>query len=1116
MDVVGWLRSMGLGHYEGAFRAHDIDGEVLPDLTTEDLIGLGVTSIGHRRKLLAAIAALREGSSASSRHTRLNAALSSHDAERRQLTVMFCDLVGSTALSVRLDVEELREIISCYHRRCGEVIAEAGGFVARYLGDGVLAYFGYPHAHENDAERAVRAGLALVDAVAKLDDSKGTALRVRVGIATGLVVVRDVLSDGTAQEQAVIGETPNLAARLQSVAEPDAVVISGNTYRLLGQLFEYRALGSVAVKGFKEPVSVWQVIGVSAVDNRFEALRAITTPLVGRDEEIDLLMRRWEQAKAGEGCIVLVAGESGIGKSRIAQTVVERLGGEPHTRLRYFCSPNHQDSALYPAITQFERAARLRREDTVEQRLDKIEAVLAQATDDPSHAVPLVASLLSIPIGDRYPRLSLNPQKQKEKTLKVLLAQIEGLAAHQPVLIVVEDAHWSDPTSQELFDLLIDRVSNLPVLVIVTFRPEFAPPWVGRPHVTLLTLNRLPPRRRAEMMAHVTGGKVLPPEIAEQIIDRTDGIPLFIEELTKAVIESGVLTDAGDCYTMAGPLPPPAIPTTLNASLLARLDRLAPVREVAQIGAAIGRQFSHELISAVAPIPQQQLNDALDQLVSTELIFRRGSPPDAEYTFKHALVQDAAYSTLLRSRRQQLHGRITNALEDRFPEIVEAHPDALARHCTEAGLADKAIEYWLKAGQQAISRGAMTEAVAQLRKGLNLVSRAPDGEASQERELSLQVALGHALTAAKGYAASEAGEAFARARQLCEQLNRPSQLARVLGGQFAFRLVRGELNEAEHHAEQMRRLGERSGNKKWKAAGSAASGCVCCYLGKFSDARAHYENWLNLWNPTYRTVASTPEDYYVQGIIHLSRTLLCLGYVDQARLRRDEALVEARRLSPYTLVSALCLACYGDWAIGGVDAAHTMLQSAEEILTLSREQGFPLWFGVGNIMRGWCLGITGQSTEGISLILQGLALRRATGSNLLVPFGLMALAEVYGLAAQPEEGLSRLAEAAKVVEATQEGWAAAEIDRLRGTLLLCMHKPAEAEDSYQQSLLVGQRQSAKFWQLRTALDLARLWRDQGRNIEARALLSAVYEWFSEGFDTPVLREARALVEQLST
>jgi class 3 adenylate cyclase/predicted ATPase len=1107
-QIEKWLEQLGLAAYAQRFADNHIDASVLRDLTEADLEKIGIP-LGHRKKLMRAIAALDAAAPAEPPAIEPRPR---EDAQRRQLTVMFCDLVGSTGISARLDPEELRDIIGGYHRRATEVIAKSGGFVARYLGDGVIAYFGYPQAHEDDAERAVRAGLALVEAVARLDDGTGMALSVRVGIATGLVVVGDLIGKGAAQEQDVVGETPNLAARLQSLAEPNTVVIDGSTRRLLGGLFEYRALGPVTLKGLAEPLPVWQVIRASAVESRFEALRATTTPLVGREEEIDLLMRRWRQAKSGEGCIVLMSGEAGIGKSRIAQTMLARLEGEPHISLRLFCSPHHQDSALYPSIAQLERAAGFRREDGAEQKLAKLEAVLTQSTSNLAEAVPLLAALLSIPTGERYPPLDLTPQRQKEVTLRALLAQVEGLARRQPMLIVVEDAHWSDATSRELFDLLIDRVTALPILVLVTSRPEFTPSWFGRHQVTLVTLNRLPPRRQAEMIARVTGGKALPAEVAGQIIDRTDGVPLFIEELTKAVIESGALTDAGDHYTMEGPLPALAIPTTLNASLLARLDRLAPVREVAQLGAALGRAFSYELIAAVAAMPKPQLDDALAQLVSSELIFRHGDLPDAEYTFKHALVQDVAYSTLLRSRRQQLHARIAAALERQFPRVVETQPDLIARHCAEAGLIEKAVAYRLAAGRQAIARWTLTEAVAQLRQGLDLLAGLPDSAQRQEQELNLQTTLGNVLIATKGYSAPEPGEAYARARALCEQLNRPPRLA-VLVGQFTFRLVRGELAQAERHAHEMRDLGTAMKDRRWQYVGATCSGSVCSWRGKFTEARAYLEKTIAAWDPAARAFASSPEDPYVAMLLQDSRALLALGHIDQARRRHAEALVEARRLSPYTLAYALCQAWSDDWAIDGARSAQAILRSAEELTAISKEQGFPYWLGLGSVMRGWCLGTAGEATQGIALILRGLELCRATGSNLGLPFVLGALAEVYGIVGQPEQGLNRLAEAASLIDTTEERWAEAEMHRLRGALLLSLRRRDAAEASVRQALAVAERQGARFWELRAAVDLARLWRQEGKHGAAQALLAPVYGWFTEGRDTPVLREAKALLDR---
>src|SRR5215467_2579951 len=766
-----WLASLGLSEYAERFAQERVEFGDLSELTDQDLQGLGIP-LGPRRRILKTIREIGSGMPGATpppakpqlaTPTAQPAAKFEpkvHDtAERRQLTIMFCDLVGSTALSTRLDPEDLRGVIGAHHRCCAELVERHGGFVAEFLGDGVLAYFGYPRADEHDPERAVRAGLALVEAVPKLATKAGAPLEVRVGIDTGLVVVGQLIGSGESQERGVVGETPNLAARLQAAAAPGTVVIGPATRRLLGSLFEYEDLGRIEVKGFAAPVEACRVVRQSAVESRFEALRAATTPLVGRDEDIELLLRRWVQAKQGDGQVVLISGEPGIGKSRITEAVQERLSAEPHSRLRFFCSPHHQDSALYPIITHLEHTAGFRKNETNDDRLTKLETILAQATNDLDRAVPILADLLSIPTGDRYPPLNLTPQKRKERTLNALLGQIEGLGARQAVLMAFEDAHWIDPTSFEMLDLLVERASSLRVLLIVTFRPEFSAPWVGRSHVTTITLNRLPPRHRADMINSVIGGKALPKEIADQILQRTDGVPLFIEELTKAVIESGDLLEAGDRYEVAGPMTALAIPTSLHASLLARLDRLAPVRELAQIAASLGRQFSHVMITAIAGMPAEQVDDALEQLVNAGLIFRRGTPPDAEYTFKHALVQDAAYSTLLKARRRQIHARIVTKLEANFSEVVLTQPALLAQHCTEAGMTEQAIEYWLKAGQQSVARSAMTEGLVQLEKGLALASEVLDPAKRQKLELNLRITIGNALMSSKGLAAPEAGDA---------------------------------------------------------------------------------------------------------------------------------------------------------------------------------------------------------------------------------------------------------------------------------------------------------------------------------------------------------------------
>jgi class 3 adenylate cyclase len=1108
-----WLAGLGLSEYAQRFAENGIDDTVLPHLTEQDLKDIGVL-LGHRRKMLAAIAQLAgaAASGAAPEPAPAPEPKPQDTAERRQLTVLFCDLVGSTALSARLDPEDLRSIIGTYHRCCADVIGKAGGFVAKYMGDGVLAYFGYPQAHEEDAERAVRAGLALVGAIPKLHGHGGAALQVRIGIATGLVVVGDLLGEGAAQEQAVVGETPNLAARLQALAEPGAVVISASTRQLTGGLFAYRNLGTVSLKGFGDSVPAWEVTGLGATESRFEALRATTTPLVGRDEEIELLLRRWEQAKAGDGQVVLICGEPGIGKSRIVQTILERIAAEPHTRMRYFCSPHHQDSAFYPSIAQLERAAGFRREDTSEERLSKLESVLAQGTNDLSEVVPLLADLLSIPTGDRHQPLNLTPQKRKERTLQVQLAQIEGLAARQPVVMAFEDIHWSDPTTRESLDLLVDRVPELRVLVILTFRPEFAPPWVGRPHVTMLTLSRLPPRRRAEMIAHVTGGKGLPREIADQIINRTDGVPLFIEELTKTVVESGIVAEEGDHYALKGPVAPLAIPTSLHASLLARLDRLAPTREIAQIGAALGRSFSHELISAVAELSSQKLDEGLAQLVSAELIFRRGTPPDAEYTFKHALVQDAAYSTLLRSRRQQLHARIVTTLETRFPEIVAADPALLARHCSDGDLGERAVGYWTKAGQRSVVRSAMAEAVTQLEKGLNVLSTEPSGLRRQQQEFDLLIWLGRAFMTTGRIGSPECNQIFVRATEIAEQMDRPDYLVSVLHGRWQYHLSRAEYRLAAQFDERIEQIGCKRHIPHATLQGRILSGLRHFYLGEFATARTLLDQCHGLGEPAVRWSLLSADFAYSTVLGYLAVTVAYMGYFDLAQSLSNEALLEARRVGhAFFQTFSYLFVCY---IAVLTNSTESLRRYSDEFFALTTEHGFQ-FLADAMAWRGCSSTDLGQASDGDRLLSDAISLLRSAGRSIFIPYCLTYLAEAKAKSDGPDEGLRLLQEAAQVIEATDERFNEAELYRVQGGILSAMGNGTAAEQSYCRALAVAVRQNAKALELRAATSLARLWRDQGKRTEAHGLLAPVYGWFTEGFDTPVLIEAKALLEQLA-
>jgi class 3 adenylate cyclase len=719
MDVGSWLRDLGLEQYEPLFRENAIDAALLPSVTAEDLKDIGIGVVGHRRKLLDAIAGLRgEAAASTTQHARTTI----DAAERRSVTVMFSDLVGSTALSARMDPEDLREIISAYQNCVAESVRRFGGFVAKYMGDGVLVYFGYPQAHEDDAERAVRAGLELVAAVSNLKTH--APLETRVGIGTGLVVVGDLIGSGASQEQAIVGETPNLAARLQGIAEPNTVLIAEGTRKLLGNLFELQDLGAKALKGIPAPAHAWMVLRPSSVESRFEALHGKDlTELVAREQELELLLGQWCNAKAGDGQVVLLNGEAGIGKSRLTVALMERITVEPHTRLRYFCSPQHIDSALHPIIEQMERAAGFGRADGPSTRLDKLEAVLAR-TGPQVEDIALFAEMLSIPNDGRYPALDLVPQKRRQRTLDALVAQVASLAGRQPVLLIFEDVHWIDPTSLDALGRLVDQVRTLPVLLVATFRPDFSVPWTELAHVTTLTLSRMGAREAAEIIARLAGGRELTGDLVGEIVERTDGIPLFVEEMTKAVLEAE--SDSGGRGTVVGAVSRAmAVPQSLHASLMARLDRLGPAKEVVQIGAAIGREFSYELIAQVALKGDVELRGSLERFVSAGLGFRRDVSSSDTFVFKHALVRDAAYGTLLRGQRQQLHGRIAAVLEHGFPEVANNQPEVLARHCAEACLFAEAIDHYLTASRRATSSSNNVEASRHVANGIALLEKLP-------------------------------------------------------------------------------------------------------------------------------------------------------------------------------------------------------------------------------------------------------------------------------------------------------------------------------------------------------------------------------------------------------
>jgi class 3 adenylate cyclase/predicted ATPase len=1092
VDIAAWLQSLGMKQYEEAFRDNAIDAAVLPELTADDLKDLGVNLVGHRRRLLAAIASLRDGDRLA-RAIPADRAAPTSAAERRQLTVMFCDLVGSTPLSTRLDPEDLRGIMGAYHRCVTEIVESLGGFVARYMGDGVLVYFGYPQAHEDDAERATRCGLALVDRLPRLNQTE--ELHARVGIATGLVVV-----GGEVVEHDVAGDTPNLAARLQAVAEPDTVVIAASTRRLVGKLFEYRDLGELRLKGVAEPMSALQVLRPSAVESRFEALRgSALTPLVGRDEQIDLLLRRWARAKSGDGQVVLVSGEAGIGKSRLTAALTERLRGEPHLHLRYFCSPYHQDSALFPFIDQFGRASGFGRDDPPIAKLGKLEALLSGAALA-EQDVALIADLLSLPASERHPLLDLSPRRKKEGTLAALIRQLEGLAHQQPVIMVFEDAHWIDPTSRELLDLIVEHVRSLSVQLIVTFRPEFQPPWTGQPQVTMLTLNRLDQVDRTELIGKIAGSTPLAGEIIEQIADRTDGVPLFIEELTKSVLESGA--------------PLVGIPATLHDSLMARLDRLASVRRVAQIGAAIGREFSYPLMRTVSRLPEDELQTALRRLVNSELVFQRGVPPDAVYIFKHALVQDTAHSSLLRGSRQQLHAQIAEALETQSPELADSQPERFAQHYAEAGLVEKSVNYWGKAGNRSAARSAMPEAAAQFQKGLDQLALLTDTPERQRWELELRSALGAVLQAVEGFAAPETGHAYARARELWEQLGSPSDYLHVPYGQSRYHMNRGEFDLALRLGQDLLRLSSQRDDSVGLVLGHYAAGHNLMFVGKLAASRTHLEEVIALCNPISQRslVRQAGDDPRVNSQAFLGIVLFCSGFPDQALRRSNAAVAEARKLAhPPTLAMSLAFGARVH-SLDGDDAA--LGKRVSELIAVATEQGFPFWRSLGTIHLGLLKVKNGDVAEGMLLLRSGLSAQRATGSAILVPYHIALLAGACEIAGQSEEAWTLLEDALGIVDRTGERWFAAELYRRKGELLLRKGHAASVEELYRKALGIAKEQEAKLWELRASVSLARLLRDHGRLAEARDLLAPVYGWFTEGGDTPDLKEAKTLVDEI--
>ena len=1046
---------------------------------------------------------------------------SAPEAERRQLTVMFCDLVGSTDLSGRLDPEDLREVIRAYQETAAEVIERYEGHIAQYLGDGLLIYFGYPLAHEDDAQRAVHTGLGIVNSISllnqRLEANYGFELAVRIGVHTGPVVVGE-MGGGGRHENLALGETPNIAARLESLARPNAVVISPVTAQLVQRSFILEEFGQHKLKGVAELMQVFRVLSPSKMrQDEDESLPDRRVLLMGRDEEVGLLLRCWEQSKAGLGQVVLISGEAGIGKSSLVARIRVQAAQEGYTRITFRCSPYHTNSALYPVIAYLEQMLGFERDDRPETKLDKLEQTLA-STNLPLHeATPLMAMLLSVPLEDRRPEPTLPPQQQRQQTLDTLVSWLIEKAERQPTLAVWEDLHWADPSTLEMLGLILEQAPIVSILNVLTYRPEFSPPWPSRSHMTPITLNRLERPQVEALITHLADGKVLPREVVEHIVFKTDGVPLYVEELTKMLLTSELLQEETGQYVLTGVLNVLAIPDTLQDSLMARLDQMRTAKEVAQIGAVLGREFTYELIQAISSQNDASLQASLIQLVDAELLYQRGRPPRARYLFKHALIQDAAYASLLRSQRQQYHQRIANILEAQFPETIESQPELVAHHYTESGLSDQAMDYWRKAGQQAVEHSAYEEATRHLTKALELIPTLAESPERNKRELDILLTMREALDATKGHAPSEMEAVLTRARDLCQQVEESPQLFGVMRALASFHFIRAEVQTALELSDQCLILAQHLQDPIYLYHAHRERGLRLWFHGELIRAKKNYEQAIAL-HDRYRYDAHIMTRMQ-PGALCRSRTYIALvlwflGYPDQALVRMREALALAEELShSLTLGNTLTWAAMFHLYRRETQEAQNYAEAAIELAT---EHGFPQWVAEAKVPRGWSLMMQGQEDTGIAQIYEGQAGYQATGSQVLVPHYLGLLAEAYGKQKNTDKGLALLEEALGMADKTEVRKDKPELHRLKGELLLqqSLDNHLEAEACFQQALDISRDQQAKPWELRAAASLARLWQSQNKRQEAYDLLLPVYAWFTEGFDTADLIDAKALLNEL--
>ena len=1044
------------------------------------------------------------------------------EAERRQLTVMFCDLVGSTDLAGKLDPEDLRDVVRAYQEAAAAVIERYEGHIAQYLGDGLLIYFGFPSAHEDDAPRAIYTGLGIPEAIAALNTrlqvDYGVQLAVRIGIHTGPVVV-GAMGGGSRYENLALGETPNIAARLEGLAPANTVVISAATAQLARRSFLLEELGPHALKGVVEAVTLFRVVGPRTPDQADDsAMTRGFDDLVGRDEEIGLLLRRWQQSCEGLGQVVLLRGEAGIGKSSLVEGLRHHVRQAGFTRIAFRCSPYHANSAFYPIIEHTQRALGWQPDDTAEDQWAKLEQGLGDANLHLEEAVPLVASLLSIPLpAGRYAPLTLSSQQQRQHTQDVLVAWLLAEAERHPVLAVWEDLHWADPSTLETLGLLVEQAPTAAMLHVLTFRPEFEPPWPSRSHLTPITLNRLERLQAEGLVMRLAGGKTLPAEVVEHVVGKTDGVPLYIEELTKMLLKSDLLREEAGQYALTGPLASVAIPDTLQDSLMARLDQMHTAKDVAQLGSVLGREFTYEMLRAISSQDDETLEAGLAQLAAAELIYQRGRPPRATYIFKHALIQDAAYASLLRSARQRAHQKAAQQLEARFPEMVAARPELAAHHYTEAGLTETAIGHWRQAGQRASDRSAHQEAMSHLTTGLDLIHTLPETLERHQQELPLQTAIGTASLIIKGYGAPEAEAAYTRAYLLCQQLGETQDMGPVLLGLWRFYVTRSHFAQARQLAEELLSLAERKDEPSLYVVAHSVMGASCMWMGELRSARRHLQEGAVRYRLAHRhsPMFQMGQDPGVACRAIGAWTLWLLGYPDQALVGGREALELAAELDhPFSYGFALDLMAV---VYQVRRQAQDVYDHADAAIILCAEQVFVYWLAQTTCLQGWALISLGQREQGLAQMRQGLRDLRATGADVFVPYFLTLLAEGYGDLHRAHEGLDAAKEALALIERIGGHVWKAEAYRLTGELRLQQATPdiAQAEICFRQALDIAQGQHAKSLELRAATSLARLWQGQGRHEEAHNLLAPIYHWFTEGFDTADLQEAKVLLEALS-